>query len=259
MAASYPNSAKSFTTKTNGQTIDPAHINDLQDEVTAVEQDLIAGLPVARGGTGNTTLTANRVLLGNGTSAIAVAGAGTAGQVLTSNGPGVNPTYQDGGDASQIVFTPAQNNPPSTIYATPDVRNSHPVLDFDATTSEEAIFPGVFWEDYAGENVTATIVWAASTATSGNVKWNVGFERLAADGVDIDADGFGTAQTATGAANATSGKLTYTTVTFTSSQIAGLLAGEAFRLLVARHASDGADTMTGDAEFLRVVLRKVPA
>lgn len=95
MAASYPTSAKVFTTKSDGagNTILAAHVNDLQLEVTAVEQDLIAGLPVGRGGTGGTTLTANRVLLGNGTSAVAVAGAGTAGQMLTSNGASA-PTFQ---------------------------------------------------------------------------------------------------------------------------------------------------------------------
>ena len=88
MPASYPTSAKSFTTKNDGagNTIQAAHVNDLQLEVTAIETDLIAGLPVGRGGTGNTSLTANRVLLGNGASAVAVAGAGTAGQLLTSQG-----------------------------------------------------------------------------------------------------------------------------------------------------------------------------
>lgn len=95
MPASYPTSAKIFTTKSDGagNTILAAHVNDLQSEVTAIEQDLLAGSAVARGGTGNTTLTANRVLLGNGTSAIAVAGAGTSGQVLTSNGASA-PTFQ---------------------------------------------------------------------------------------------------------------------------------------------------------------------
>jgi len=43
-------------------------------------------LPVARGGTGATTLTANNVLLGNGTSAVQVVAPGTNGNVLTSNG-----------------------------------------------------------------------------------------------------------------------------------------------------------------------------
>lgn len=43
-------------------------------------------LPVGNGGTGATTLTANNVLLGNGTSALQVVAPGTSGNVLTSNG-----------------------------------------------------------------------------------------------------------------------------------------------------------------------------
>jgi len=43
-------------------------------------------LPVANGGTGATTLTANNVLLGNGTSAPLFVAPGTTGNVLTSNG-----------------------------------------------------------------------------------------------------------------------------------------------------------------------------
>jgi hypothetical protein len=43
-------------------------------------------LPVGNGGTGAASLTANNVLLGNGTSAIQVVAPGTSGNVLTSNG-----------------------------------------------------------------------------------------------------------------------------------------------------------------------------
>jgi hypothetical protein len=43
-------------------------------------------LPVANGGTGATSLTANNVLLGNGTSALQVVAPGSNGNVLTSNG-----------------------------------------------------------------------------------------------------------------------------------------------------------------------------
>ena len=43
-------------------------------------------LGVANGGTGATTLTANNVILGNGTSAVQVVAPGTNGNVLTSNG-----------------------------------------------------------------------------------------------------------------------------------------------------------------------------
>jgi hypothetical protein len=47
---------------------------------------LSSPLPIASGGTGAATLTANNVLLGNGTSAPQVVAPSTAGNVLTSNG-----------------------------------------------------------------------------------------------------------------------------------------------------------------------------
>ncbi len=47
---------------------------------------LASALPVASGGTGATSLTANNVLLGNGTSAVQAVAPGTSGNVLTSNG-----------------------------------------------------------------------------------------------------------------------------------------------------------------------------
>jgi hypothetical protein len=43
-------------------------------------------LPVANGGTGATSLTANNVILGNGTSAVQLVAPGSSGNVLTSNG-----------------------------------------------------------------------------------------------------------------------------------------------------------------------------
>jgi hypothetical protein len=44
MPASYPNSVKVFTTKTTGQAILASHINEPQDEITAIEQGLLQGL-----------------------------------------------------------------------------------------------------------------------------------------------------------------------------------------------------------------------
>jgi len=43
-------------------------------------------LPVANGGTGATSMTANNVILGNGTSAVQVVAPGTSGNLLTSDG-----------------------------------------------------------------------------------------------------------------------------------------------------------------------------
>jgi hypothetical protein len=65
---------------------------------------LAAGtLPVAAGGTGSTSLTANNVLLGNGTSALQVVAPGTSGNVLTSNGTSWT-------SAAAVVTTPAGSN-----------------------------------------------------------------------------------------------------------------------------------------------------
>lgn len=55
MAASYPSSVKSFTTKTSGQTVASSHVNDMQDETVAVEGALLNGFahalkPTASGG-----------------------------------------------------------------------------------------------------------------------------------------------------------------------------------------------------------------
>ena len=66
---------------------------DLTSQVTGT-------LPVANGGTGATTLTANNVLLGNGTSAPQAVAPSTAGNVLTSNGSTWQSTAPAGGGLS---------------------------------------------------------------------------------------------------------------------------------------------------------------
>jgi hypothetical protein len=54
--------------------------------VTIPTLSLGNALPIASGGTGSTSLTANNVLLGNGTNALQVVAPGTNGNILTSNG-----------------------------------------------------------------------------------------------------------------------------------------------------------------------------
>jgi len=55
---------------------------------------LTTPLSVAQGGQGVDTLAAKGILFGNGTSAVGVTAVGTATHVLTSNGAGVDPTFQ---------------------------------------------------------------------------------------------------------------------------------------------------------------------
>ena len=60
---------------------------------------LASAITVPNGGTGAGTFTANGVMFGNGTSALGVTAAGTAGQVLLSGGSGAAPSFGniDGG------------------------------------------------------------------------------------------------------------------------------------------------------------------
>ena len=61
--------------------------NIISSQITSVANTQITGiLSVTNGGTSTSTLTANNVLLGNGTSAVQVVAPGTTGNLLTSNG-----------------------------------------------------------------------------------------------------------------------------------------------------------------------------
>ena len=154
-----------------------------------------------------------------------------------------------------IQWTPLANQPPATAYATLDTRNSHPVLDFDASSAEDAVFGGVLPRNYASGGVTVSIHWMATSATTGNVVWTGAWERC---NTDLDADSFATGvDSASAAANATSGILTVTTIAFTDgAQIDSLAVGESFRFKVTRKVADAGDDMAGDAEILRCEIKE---
>jgi len=77
-------------------------------------------LAVSNGGTGSTTLTANNVILGNGTSAVQFVAPGTSGNVLTSNGT----TWTSASSASggALIRAP-QILTSGTSYTTPSTCN----------------------------------------------------------------------------------------------------------------------------------------
>lgn len=149
-------------------------------------------------------------------------------------------------------FTPRDNQPPAANFATLDTRNSILVLEFDASTEESACFVGVVDESMTlTSGITVRIWWMGDTATSGNVRWGVQFERT---GTDMDADSFDTNAQATSAANGTSGIESVASITITT--IDSLAAGDRYRLRVYRVAADATnDTMTGDAQLVAVEVR----
>lgn len=69
------------------QTLTNKTINGASNTLSVrLANDVTGTLPVSNGGTGATSLTANNVILGNGTSAVQVVAPGSSGNVLTSNG-----------------------------------------------------------------------------------------------------------------------------------------------------------------------------
>lgn len=148
---------------------------------------------------------------------------------------------------------------PTSNMASLDYRNGHPVIDFDGSSDEEAMFEGVLPDNYGGGGLTIDLYVAFSSATSGNVRFQTDFERMNASGPDRDADSFsGTFQSAGGTPNATNGIETKISIAHTNAQLDGLLAGEPFRLKLRRDAdgTSGTDDITTDAEVSRVVIRE---
>ena len=162
-------------------------------------------------------------------------------------------TSQLGGGTKTYAFWSASsgNQPPSSGFMTLDTRNSIAVLDADDATTESAIFVGVMPEAASlASGLIVRIHFMATTATSGNVRWSVSFER---GNTDLDSDSFDTATAATTATSGTSGIPAVSAITCTS--IDSITAGDPYRLRIQRLGADAADTMTGDAEIYAVELR----
>ena len=139
---------------------------------------LANALAVGSGGTGATTLTANGVLYGNGTSAVGITAAGTTGQVLLAN-TGAAPSW---GTISSMVYpgagiavstgsawTTSLTAPSGTIVGTTDTQtltNKRVTPRIGTTTG--AASPITPTADTADQyNVTALAVAATIAIPSG--------------------------------------------------------------------------------------------
>jgi hypothetical protein len=159
-------------------------------------------------------------------------------------------------DETLLVLTPLNNEPPASNYATLDTRNQHPVLDFDAGTNESAVFGGVMPRNYGGNGVTVYLHYAMSIATSGDVDWDVVFERVGDQQQDIDSDGFASAKSVNDTTvPGTSGLVDVVSISFSDgAEMDNVAAGESFRVKVTRDAAN--DDAAGDAELLFVEIKE---
>ena len=153
-----------------------------------------------------------------------------------------------------LIFTPLSNEPPASNFATLDTRNAHPVLDFDDAISESAIFSAIMPRHYGGSGLTVYIHYSA-IATSGNVNWDISFERIGDQQQDVDADGFAAVNSVDGTTvPGTSGLVDIVNVTFTNgADMDSIAVGESFRMKIAR---DIADTAVDDIELHKIEIKE---
>ena len=155
-----------------------------------------------------------------------------------------------------LILTPLHNEPPAATPALLDTRNSHPVLDFDATTNWSAVFSAVMPRHYAGSGITVYIHYAMSSAVADTIDWDVAFERIGDQQQDLDADGFAAALSVDNTVvPGTSGLVDIVSRAFTNgAQMDSIAVGEGFRLKVTRDAVN--DDAAGDAELVFVEIKE---
>jgi len=156
-------------------------------------------------------------------------------------------------------FSPQCNEPPSSGAATPDVRGGHPVLDFDDSADEAAVFTAILPWHYSGGGITvyAVVSFTSDTGDGHTGQLEIAFERIGDAGQDLDSDGFAAAKELTVAVPSTCGHTEVGSVAFTDgAEIDGLAAGELFRVRVVCDASES--DFSGDLELERLVLRETP-
>ncbi len=155
-----------------------------------------------------------------------------------------------------LVFTPLHNEPPAANPATLDTRNQHPVLDFDATTNEAAVFSSVMPQAYGSGGTTVYIHFAMSSAVADTIDWDGAFERIGDQQQNLDSDGFAAVNSVDNTTvPGTSGLVDIVSIAFTDgADMDSVQPGESFRLKINRDAAN--DDAVGDGELLKVEIRE---
>lgn len=154
------------------------------------------------------------------------------------------------------TLTPLHNEPPAANPAIPDRRNQHPVLDFNDTTNQSAVFSGIMPRHYDGGGVTVYHHYAMTTATSNTVDLDGQFERIGDQQQNLDTDGFAAVQSVDNTTvPGTSGLVDIVAIDFDDgAEMDSIAVGEGFRYKVTRDAvSDDAD---GDLELRFIEIKE---
>ncbi|HEU4895118.1 MAG TPA: hypothetical protein VFT85_04715 [Acidimicrobiia bacterium] len=127
-------------------------------------------------------------------------------------------------------------------------------LKFDATTDEACQFT-FDATNYGSGNLTIDIFWFADTASSGDVVWGAAIAAITpnTDTQDIETDSWATENTVTDSHLGTTGQRLHL-ATITVSNLDSLAARDYVALRIRRLGSNGSDTMSGDAQLVRVTV-----
>jgi len=185
-------------------------------------------------------------------------GGDAAGYMLLSNWEGT--AWTSGENWTKDTTTAGNDGTltgvPVACAATPDRRNSLPVLDFDAIINELAMFQGVMPRHYsAATGITCTVTVMATSATTLDMSFAIFLKSVTSNVDDLDVKNFAAPQTnAAVDAPTTLGATREFTITFTDgAQMDSIAAGEPYYLLFMRDAQDGTnDNMDGDAELVSI-------
>ena len=163
MAASYPSAVKTFAARSNGGVIDASHVNDLQDEVNAIEAGLLNGTAplnsskstlVSLSVTGASTLAGTVNVTGNSTFTGTVNFTGTVTGVATNNPPRVRASMSSTQNVSSNTWTGLTWN--TNVYDSTGMHST-------TTNSSRITFVGSTGIYHIGAQVTlSTVVSGAS-------------------------------------------------------------------------------------------------
>jgi hypothetical protein len=162
--------------------------------------------------------------------------------------------WEPGSPQELAVFSAADGILTATSAPTAVTRNDREMLAYPDSATSTAYFTGVAPRNYVVTGpLRAKVFWVAATATSGDVRWSVAFERLDTGGPNVDSDNFG-GNELVNATTAVNGEINLAVIPFTNAEADGIKAGNALRIRVRRMGSSPGDTMTGDAQVMRVVI-----
>ena len=117
------------------------------------------------------------------------------------------------------------------------------------------MFTSIIPQQYSGTTGVDVIITWTSKGTTGDVDWDVAFERISTS-QDIDSDSFGaTTSGDNNSVDAVSGQPEITTISVTDgTNMDSATAGDLFRLKITRDAAS--DTSTDDVEILSIEIRE---